>query len=70
MRASTCITLVALAATLASARYDRFAKRSTVLSAQYATETEGDDYLLSNNLWGMYSGSGCATSDGFAGDGR
>lgn len=27
------------------------------LSAQYATESDGN-YLLANNLWGMYTGKG------------
>ncbi|KAM0746304.1 concanavalin A-like lectin/glucanase [Meredithblackwellia eburnea MCA 4105] len=37
-------------------------KRFNVLSDQYATEQEGSNYLLSNNLWGMYSGSGSQTT--------
>ncbi|KAK4698527.1 hypothetical protein P7C70_g7747, partial [Phenoliferia sp. Uapishka_3] len=38
-------------------------KRFSLLSAQYATEAEGSSYQLSNNLWGMYAGSGSQTTE-------
>lgn len=40
------------------------------LTAQYATEVDGN-YLLSNNLWGKYSGSGSqsTTESGTTNDG-
>ncbi|KAL8286154.1 hypothetical protein RQP46_004642 [Phenoliferia psychrophenolica] len=62
MRTSS-LTVLALVALASARRHDRFAKRFSVLSDQYATETEGSDYLLSNNLWGMYSGSGSQTTE-------
>ncbi|KAL8278948.1 hypothetical protein RQP46_008617 [Phenoliferia psychrophenolica] len=55
----TLLALVALVAGRASPRHSRLDKRFSVLSGQWDTETEGDDYLLYNDLWGEASGTGC-----------
>ncbi|KAL8283109.1 hypothetical protein RQP46_005887 [Phenoliferia psychrophenolica] len=65
---TTSLTLLALvvsalASSRTAPRHNRLGKRFSLLSAQYATETEGSDYLLSQNLWGMYSGSGSQTTE-------
>ncbi|KAK4696604.1 hypothetical protein P7C70_g8349, partial [Phenoliferia sp. Uapishka_3] len=56
MKTSTSVALCAFLASTLSGSASAF----SILSAQYATEAEGSNYTLSNNLWGQYSSSGAA----------